>query len=57
MRTHELLRRLERLEQPEDGPGPLPVIVPDETTKAELERLRRGGKDVHRFSDAVECFL
>ena len=35
----------------------LPVVVPDSTPNAELELLRRGGREVYRLSDGVELFV
>ena len=36
---------------------PLPTVVSDDTPADELERLRRGGREVYRLSDAVEIFV
>ena len=36
---------------------PLPDVVPDDTPAEELERLRRGGREVYRWRDAVELFV
>lgn len=36
---------------------PLPTVVPDDTPADELERLRRGGREVYRWRDAVELFV
>ena len=53
-----LERRLLALEVPPDFNGkPLPTVVPDDTPADELERLRRGGREVYRLSDAVEIFV
>ena len=35
----------------------LPDVVADDTTDSEIERLRRGGREVHRLIDAVELFV
>ena len=51
-------KRLQALEAPPDRDGkPLPDVVADDTPNAELERLRRGGREVYRMSDAVELFV
>ena len=56
MRTIE--RRLQVLEGAADSHAkPLPMVVPDDTTADELERLRRGGREVYRWRDAVELFV
>jgi hypothetical protein len=56
--TSALSRRLRALEVPPDINGkPLPMVVPDDTSADELERLRRAGLEVYRLSDAVEVFL
>jgi len=34
-----------------EGSRNLPEVVPDTTTDAELERLRKAGRDVYRESD------
>ena len=53
-----LKTRLEALEAPSDHDGkPLPMVVPDDTRADELERLRRAGREVYRWSDAVELFV
>lgn len=52
-----LENRVAKLETPPDTEGkPLPQVVADETTDTELQRLRRGGHEVYRFSDVVELF-
>ena len=40
-----------------DHAKPVPDVVADDTPDAELERLRRGGREVYRMSDAVELFV
>jgi hypothetical protein len=40
-----------------DHAKPLPDVVADDTPDHELERLRRGGREVYRMSDAVELFI
>lgn len=51
-------KRLQALEGTTDPQAkPLPTVVTDDTTAEELERLRRGGREVHRLSDAVELFV
>lgn len=40
-----------------DHAKPLPDVVADDTPDAELERLRRAGREVYRMSDAVELFV
>ena len=56
--TSALSRRLRALEVPPDINGkPLPMVVPDDTSADELERLRRAGLEVYRLSDAVEIFV
>lgn len=56
MRTIE--RRLQVLEGTTDSHAkPLPMVVPDDTPADELERLRRGGREVYRWRDAVELFV
>ena len=40
-----------------DHAKPLPDVVADDTPDAELERLRRAGREVYRISDAVELFV
>ena len=51
-------KRLQALEAPPDCNGkPLPDVVADNTPDAQLERLRRGGREVYRWSDAVELFV
>ncbi len=51
-------KRLQALEAPPDKDGkPLPTVVPDETPDSELQRLRRAGHEVYRWSDAVEHFV
>lgn len=53
-----LSRRLLALEVPPDINGkPLPTVVSDDTPADELERLRSGGREVYRLSDAVELFV
>ena len=53
-----LRRRLQALEGTTDSHAkPLPTVVPDDTPAEELERLRRGGREVYRWSDAVELFV
>ena len=53
-----LSRRLLALEVPPDINGkPLPTVVSDDTPADELERLRSGGREVYRLSDAVEIFV
>ncbi|MBH1978498.1 MAG: hypothetical protein I8H67_09025 [Comamonadaceae bacterium] len=53
-----LHRRLLALETTTDPQAkPLPTVVPDDTPADELERLRRGGREVYRLSDAVELFV
>ncbi len=50
--TTALTRRLEALEATAcDQAKPLPVVVPDGTTDAELARLRKHGREVYRESD------
>jgi hypothetical protein len=55
----ELERRIEALESPsEGGPGPLPLVVPDSTSDAEIERLKRLHRcEVVRESEAPDVFL
>ena len=51
-------RRLQALEGTKDSYARLlPDVVPDDTTDSELERLRRGGREVYRWRDAVELFV
>lgn len=53
-----LHRRLQALECTTDSNAkPLPTVVPDNTPAEELERLRRGGREVYRWSDAVGLFV
>ena len=53
-----LRRRLLVLEGTTDPHAkPLPTVVPDDTPAEELERLRRGGREVYRWRDAVELFV
>lgn len=40
-----------------DHSRPPPDVVADDTPDAELERLRRAGREVYRMSDAVELFV
>ena len=40
-----------------DHAKPLPDVVADDTPDHELERLRAGGREVYRMSDAVELFI
>lgn len=40
-----------------DHAKPLPDVVGDDTPDDELERLRSGGREVYRMSDAVELFV
>lgn len=51
--------RLKALETLDGQPRhrPLPIIVADDTPDSELQRLRTGGREVHRMSDAVELFV
>lgn len=37
--------------------GQLPTVLPDDAPEAELERLRRGGRVVLRFSDFLDLCL
>ena len=57
--TAGLHRRLLALESFDSGnhAKPLPDVVADDTPDDELERLRRGGREVFRMSDAVELFV
>ena len=56
--TAALHRRLLALEtRDSDHAKPLPDVVADDTPDAELERLRRAGREVYRMSDAVELFV
>ena len=56
--TAALHRRLQALEtRDSDDAKPLPDVVADDTPDAELERLRRAGREVYRMSDAVELFV
>ena len=57
--TNALHRRLLALESLDgvDHAKPLPDVVGDDTPDAELERLRRAGREVYRMSDAVELFV
>ncbi len=54
-------RRLEALERTggADPPRPLPVVLPDTATDAELDTLRRRGVEAYRASDPafLELFL
>lgn len=52
-----LKARLEALEATADTAKQLPDVVADDTTDAELERLRRGGREVYRWCDAAEMFV
>lgn len=53
-----LERRLQALEGTTDPQAkPLPTVVTDDTTAEELEHLRRGGREVYRWRDAVELFV
>lgn len=53
-----LRRRLHALETTTATQAkPLPTVVPDDMPAEELERLRRGGREVYRWSDAVELFV
>lgn len=53
-----LERRLLALEGTTDNHAkPLPTVLPDDTPADELERLRRGGREVYRWRDAVELFV
>lgn len=51
--TAATTRRLEALERalPTAGPRPLPMVVPDATTDANLARLQQQGRKVFRESD------
>ncbi len=51
--TRTLDARLLALETDREGGGakPLPCLVPDTTTDAELDRMRRDGREVYRESD------
>ena len=49
MRLNERLKRLET--EQEGGLKLLPLIVPEDTSDAELVRLRRGGQAVYRSGD------
>jgi hypothetical protein len=53
-----LERRIEALEGPRDPQRELPHVPPDDAPQAEIDRLRRRGVEVYRFSDqeAVERF-
>ena len=56
--TNALHRRLLALESLDsDHAKPLPEVVGDDTPDAELERMRRAGREVYRMSDAVELFI
>ena len=58
--TAAIKRRLAALESTTAAmPRPLPVIVPDTTTDADLHALRRRGVDAYRASDHdfFELFL
>ncbi len=56
--TNALHRRLLALETCDsDHAKPLPDVVADDTPDAELERLRRAGREVYRMSDVVELFV
>lgn len=47
-----LKTRLEALEALRNGHAkPLPEILPDDAPDAELERIRRAGRVVHRLSE------
>ena len=51
-------KRLQALEAPPDRDGkPVPLVVGDDTPDSELQRLRIGGREVYRMSDAVEFFI
>ena len=51
-------KRLQALEAPPDHDGkPVPLVVANDTPDSELERQRAGGREVHRWSDAVELFV
>lgn len=54
-------RRLEDLERGRraDGPGRLPVVLPDTATNAELDELRRRGLEAYRQDDLafVDLFV
>jgi len=50
MRLNERLKRLETAQ--EGGLKLLPLIVPEDTSDAELERLRLGGQAVYRSGDS-----
>lgn len=53
-----LHRRLLALEGATDSHArALPMVVPDDTPADELERLRRGGREVYHWRDAVELFV
>lgn len=53
-----LERRLQALEGTTDPQAkPLPTVLSDDTPADELERLRSGGREVYRLSDAVELFV
>ena len=41
----------------ENHAKPLPTVVLDDTPAEELKRLRRGGREVYRWRDAVELFV
>ena len=57
--TNALHRRLLALESFDsvNHAKPPPQVVPDDTPDVKLERLRRGGREVYRMSDAVEIFV
>ena len=54
-------RRLEALERTRgaDAPRPLPMVLPDTATEAELDTLRRHGVEAYRQSDPafLELFV
>lgn len=54
-----LEKRLQALEQVSKSRNgkPLPYVVDDDTTDAELGRLQALGLDPIRFTDAVELFI
>ena len=52
---HRRLLALESLDS--DHAKPLPDVVADDVPADELKRLRRGGREVYRMSDAVELFV
>ena len=52
-----LEKRLQALEAIKPQTRALPTVLPDDTSDADLNRLRAAGVEAYRFSDAVELFI